>query len=852
MPTSAAVPGGRQQQPHQKPDTVRADAVDGCENPLEHSKAAGSGLVSLRDTSANRSSPEVNLWKQAFSSLEPDKKDILHALGFDKNSGTPVSDISDLVQAVNDKQKQVEEKQWGLTVKGERVVFRRYTQQIVGWLTKAGDIAVQFAPPQANVPWAVLKGLMKLTVLDSEQMHALLQVTERVVRVMNRGIVYESVYLRGENGMIQRTKLETMSDQLLARLAGIYTTALDVLAETAILFEANTFKRTILSLYNQKSVASGLDEIDKQESQLILDVRALESRCSKLADDDMTAMLIKLDAPITRMSQGVALLVKHMDEENRISMLERISSAPFGKHHYEVVDNRTPGTGQWILQHVTFQHWEIQKSSIFLLQGTAGIGKTYLTSTVIDHLSTAADCSGLDEGFAYFYCNENDQIRTQPLAILQSYVRQLATPINSPEAVQIALQVLCDKTRTKGSQLQYDQCKTQIIASINIYQRTTLVIDALDQCDPRSADRLIATLNEIMTESVKPVRIFLSSRPDPKLKFKEAMCLRLEPSLNEGDIKEFLEARLEELIKEVPSIASIREDVISNLLRKCQGMFRYAAIHISQIEECKTKFSVEELLEKTPEGIVTVYDELWTRIELQKEPDRTLSKRAIYWSLCAVQPLTSAQLLVAIRVTIDNSGCDDAGYLEDPIDGEALLTLCKDFCVMDVKHDAWQIAHPSMKSYLEKKLFYVAHNEIALVLLWLLDHAKIGDEEQPGWPRVGTVDQVDVLNTSHFLQIYAVLNLDYYRMRLSNEPRKTFVAAWERFMFRKQTDGQIRNNSKFENWVMRGTKLAACTNYRSHEQFLVDNYMAQSPERPKTSGRIVRRKAPNHGRTLIE
>jgi hypothetical protein len=42
------------------------------------------------------------------------------------------------------------------------IVLRDYTGKIIDWVGNSGDIAVQFAPPQAAIPWAVIKSVMQV------------------------------------------------------------------------------------------------------------------------------------------------------------------------------------------------------------------------------------------------------------------------------------------------------------------------------------------------------------------------------------------------------------------------------------------------------------------------------------------------------------------------------------------------------------------------------------------------------------------------------------------------------------------------------------------------------------------
>ena len=109
--------------------------------------------------------PAKDLWEIALKQLPPAKQEKLKSLGLDKlSSGSVESEIEDLVGLVNQKQAECEKKFWRVSIGDNDIVLRNYTTKIVGWLEKAGDIAIQFAPPQASMPWSVIKSLMQVSV----------------------------------------------------------------------------------------------------------------------------------------------------------------------------------------------------------------------------------------------------------------------------------------------------------------------------------------------------------------------------------------------------------------------------------------------------------------------------------------------------------------------------------------------------------------------------------------------------------------------------------------------------------------------------------------------------------------
>jgi DNA polymerase III gamma/tau subunit len=111
-----------------------------------------------------------DLWVEALNSLPESKQETLKKMGFNKDTAQSVSvesSIDDLVGVVNKRQEECEKKFWKVKVGDEEIVLRNYTNKIVDWLEKAGDIAVQFAPPQAAIPWAVIKSVMQVSLLLS-------------------------------------------------------------------------------------------------------------------------------------------------------------------------------------------------------------------------------------------------------------------------------------------------------------------------------------------------------------------------------------------------------------------------------------------------------------------------------------------------------------------------------------------------------------------------------------------------------------------------------------------------------------------------------------------------------------
>lgn len=202
-----------------------------------------------------------------------------------------------------------------------------------------------------------------------------------------------------------------------------------------------------------------------------------------------------------------------------------------------------------------------------------GAGKTYLTSRVIDHVHGLLGSSSPDAGFAYFYCNRNEEERRDPLCILQSYVRQLSTAIGSTGHIRKSLQVASDEARCQGSHLGLEACKAQLLESVNGYSQTTIIIDALDECYEQSRWQLIDVIQDLVSISDRPLKVFISSRPHEDIKTQfSGKNIEIHAINNQGDIEKFVNAEIDKPRQWGPISPSLRSDIVRILSEGSQGM----------------------------------------------------------------------------------------------------------------------------------------------------------------------------------------------------------------------------------------------------------------------------------------
>jgi hypothetical protein len=197
-----------------------------------------------------------------------------------------------------------------------------------------------------------------------------------------------------------------------------------------------------------------------------------------------------------------------------------------------------------------------------------------MTSRVIDDAQEMIRQSTANEGLAFFYCDRTDPERRDPLSVVQSYVRQLSTPAHKTDKFQKSLRATCLKLRKEGTRLDFGSCKAIILESVNLYRRTTIILDGLDECDERFRSKLLDLLYSVQTEATRPVKLFIASRPDQDIRarFQGQPSIEIHAKHNLGDIAKFITDRISYLGRSNPILLE-KENVISKeLISRSDGM----------------------------------------------------------------------------------------------------------------------------------------------------------------------------------------------------------------------------------------------------------------------------------------
>ena len=271
-----------------------------------------------------------------------------------------------------------------------------------------------------------------------------------------------------------------------------------------------------------------------------------------------------------KMSYIKRKLRQDLREGDRL-ILNWLTKTTYGPKQTDNFSRRQKGTGQWLLESDKFLKWTVETKQTLFCPGMPGAGKTILTSTVVNHLSTIFQNDD-SVGIAYLYCEFKQQNEQKPIDLLLSLLKQLIQrrpPV--PENLK-RLYEQHSKVDTKPSFGEVSQILEFILHS---YSRVFIIVDALDECQVSEGGRN-RFLSEIFNLQTKTgANVFATSRPIPDIihEFERQKSISLPVRASGEDIRTYLDPRMLELPLFVRRSPSLQEKIKAAVLEAADGMY---------------------------------------------------------------------------------------------------------------------------------------------------------------------------------------------------------------------------------------------------------------------------------------
>ncbi|KAI8715924.1 hypothetical protein NCS52_01101400 [Fusarium sp. LHS14.1] len=669
-----------------------------------------------------------NLWDEAMGRLPEEDKAWINCNSQRSldSSGTGVHGIIDLV---DQKRQQCEAKRWTTaSLFNTTIDLSDLASNAITWLNKfkeVGDIIVQYDPSHAALPWAATRFILQSAISYEQHMAFSLISVEKATRIVHRCQIYEMLY-----------NCETINAQVASglemALVDLYASLLHVLARVGNFLSKGTSRRSLHAIFRPTEGTDLLSDLEKLESEVIKEAAVCESKRSAESDSKSQEQLqklqslLKLEDRILRVDKNVQKVLERVELKELIDVLKWISPLEHNLHHDLVSQARTKGTCDWLVQQPKFYEWQSETSSItFWLQGFAGSGKTFITSRVIDLVANNLESKLNHEGFAFFYCNRTEPARRQALSVLCSFIRQLSSPKCMSSHLHPKLRQLYIDSQLRGAGWTLDLCKQYLVDLFNFYPHTTVILDALDECEVEERRLLLNIFDWATKSSSQPVKIFVSSRPEADIRQQLISLPNLEISAknNNDDIAKFIKESADSpgpWSLALEKNKALKEEIVQTLIGKSDGMFQWARLQVDQLRVFEHEKDLRDRLGRLPKNLKSSYDEIYQRIQDRPEYSRVRTLRALKWVTASVYPLTTEELLAAICLDPDKEEVDKP----DEVTEAQLLGWCANLLIQDegMFHSViWRPCHLSVVEYLEDRFTMpTAHLFVTLASLFFL------------------------------------------------------------------------------------------------------------------------------------
>lgn len=319
----------------------------------------------------NQAAPELDLWEEAKNALDKADRDLLEKATKDLSQEKNLQD--DLQAVVRQKQRLAEEKAWKFEFGGRRIVLRDVVEKIVSWINVfkgLGDIASSADPIHAGIPWAVIKVVLQIATADIEQNGQILVAVELATSIMNRGKIYEGLYLSpGRMSKGPEYVVEALKD-LQKGITRMYSQILAIMVSYVKMMEKGTIAKAFKAALDPSHFSGLMSDLGKLEDRCEMAANNCERHASSNSRNLQDANFRKLREMLKEhMEQNTTQMTrfwKKLDDEDRCKVFLWLSDVPYETDHYNATRGRVEGTGQWLLDNEKYHSWRNAKSSTVL------------------------------------------------------------------------------------------------------------------------------------------------------------------------------------------------------------------------------------------------------------------------------------------------------------------------------------------------------------------------------------------------------------------------------------------------------------------------------------------------------
>ncbi|KAL2833184.1 hypothetical protein BJY01DRAFT_253561 [Aspergillus pseudoustus] len=373
-------------------------------------------------------------------------------------------------------------------------------------------------------------------------------------------------------------------------------------------------------------------------------------------------------------------------------------------------------------------------------EGPPGIGKTIMTSSVVDDLLDNTPKATF--GVAVIYLDYNSQEEQSVRSLLAALLRQLAS--SESEVHESVKELFNERHRVPEPSIQ--SLEAALESLIGGLETAFLVVDALDEAQsPACRNELLAAL--LRLRSRVGANLFLTSRPDHQVSQVLAEVSPITKDLvgSPDDLREYLSSQLLHVYPGAKAACPVLTQAKADILNAAEGIFLIAQLYVSLLrnsgisspEELKVVLAELKVRENS-KLLDDIYSKTMARVKRQTND---LATRILTWMACSVRQMTFRELQQALAVEIIKVDAADTNTLarlpSNIVSADRIISACLGLITMAPEGDRVVFGHKTAHEYFaasQREHFPGGEDELTrtCVTMTLLFTPRILRLEKPG------------------------------------------------------------------------------------------------------------------------
>ncbi|EGN97633.1 hypothetical protein SERLA73DRAFT_30563, partial [Serpula lacrymans var. lacrymans S7.3] len=402
-----------------------------------------------------------------------------------------------------------------------------------------------------------------------------------------------------------------------------------------------------------------------------------------------------------------------------------LSPLNFRQTQSDIYGLRREGTSEWALNDPKFKDWQCGEVKTLWCPGIPGVGKTVLSSFIIDHL--IKHHRSHDVAVLFIYCNYKEQAQQSVSHLVASLLKQLVQDF-PPTFHRVQSQYESRQEQRLSPTLE--DVHSTLLAEIKTFSQVFIVVDALDEIAKDDGSHLdLLTLLQSLG-----CNLLVTSRDMDSIGRALHDVHRMDIHAHDDDMRMYIEGCIRpgtSLHVHIAGDSTLREEIIGCVIAYAKGMFLLCCLFMESLAIKPTRGDVRTALKDLPKGVDTAYKETVKRICGLREGLREIALNAIMVITYAYRPLSIRGLQYILALIRGLEISDD-----DLVDEAIIVDACVGLVKVDAQDSVFRFFHCTVQEYFvgyQEWLYPNSHAKLTSICLKALSPPFLAGIQTQGW-----------------------------------------------------------------------------------------------------------------------